>query len=179
VDKKMLQTQFSVRATDLAETFRATVGRMRVGPHGYIPDLTAPEGPSTGGGVQAMQHLRLTAPQPSMPSLVVGHVNQRDGTAELRTLHYVDTMCRERFKQGAPLDPGQYSAFVEAAKAFLGACGLRVSLASPPAELAERLESGSSIAPPKNSGTTALVVTLVLILLGGLGGVVYWLFLRK
>jgi hypothetical protein len=178
VDKKMLQTQFSVRATDLAETYRNSLGRIRVGPHGYSPDMTAPDGPSTGGGVQAMQHLKLVPPQPNMPTLVVGHVNQRDGTAELRTLHYVDTMCRERFKQGAPLDPAQYSAFIEAAKGFLGACGMRVSLASPPAELAERAGSSASIAPPKG-GSPAVAWISVLVLLGALGGVVYWLFLRK
>jgi hypothetical protein len=29
----MLQTAFSVQATDLADSFRSTVGRMRVGPY--------------------------------------------------------------------------------------------------------------------------------------------------
>jgi hypothetical protein len=67
----MLQTQFSVKATSLAESFRATVGRLRVGPYGFTPDMTAPEGPSTGGGVQSTQHLRLVPPQPNMPTLVV------------------------------------------------------------------------------------------------------------
>jgi len=129
--------------------------------------MTEPDGPSTGGGVQAMQHLKLVPPQPNMPTLVVGYVNQRDGTAELRTLHYVDTMCRERFKQGAPLDPAQYSAFVETAKAFLGALGLRVSLASPPSELAERAGSSASIAPAKG-GSSALVWISLLVLLGAL-----------
>src|SRR5580704_14789799 len=146
----MLQTQFSVRASDLAETFRHSLGRIRVGPHGYSPDLTSPEGPSTGGGVQAMQHVRLVPPQPTMPTLVVGHVNPRDGTAELRTLHYVDTMCRERFKQGAPLDPAQYATFVNAAQAFLGACGIRVSMAGPPTELTERAQGESLYTVPKS-----------------------------
>jgi hypothetical protein len=180
VDKKMLQTQFSVRATDLAETYRNSLGRMRVGPHGYAPDMTAPDGPSTGGGVQAMQHLKLVPPQPNMPTLVVGHVNQRDGTAELRTLHYVDTMCRERFKQGAPLDPAQYSAFIAAAQGFLASCGIRVSLASPPAELSARADGTSpSTAPPTSGARTTLVVVAVVLLIGALGAAVYWLFLRK
>lgn len=176
----MLQTQFSVKATDLAETFRNSVGRMRVGPHGYVPDMTAPEGPSTGGGVQALQHLRLTPPQPSMPTLVVGHVNPRDGTAELRTLHYVDAMCRERFKQGAPLDPAQYTAFVNAAQGFLGACGMRVSLAGPPAELTEKLQGDSpSLAPPKRGASAAAWAVGIVVLLGALGAAVYWFMLRK
>src|ERR1700690_4306580 len=135
----MLQTQYSVRATDLAESFRSTIGRLRLGPHGYTPDMTAPEGPSTGGGVQAMQHLRLLPPHPNMPTLVVGHLNQREGTAELRTLEYVDAISRERFKQGAPLDPGQYAQFLQSAQGFLAACGLRVVFAGPPADLIARL----------------------------------------
>ena len=71
----MLQTTVAFRATDLAESFRSTVGKLRVGPLAYTPDLTAPEGPSTGGGTQALAHVRLLPPQPNMPTLVVGHVN--------------------------------------------------------------------------------------------------------
>jgi hypothetical protein len=179
VNKKMLQTQFSVRASDLAESFRSTVGRLRVGPYGYAPDLTEPEGPSTGGGVQAMQHVKLAPPQPNMPALVVGHVNQREGTAELRTLHYVDTVCRERFKQGAPLDPTEYATFVTSAQAFLGACGLRVSMASPPAELSARRASPVSDAPPSSRASTVIAVVVTMLLLGALGASLAWFFLKK
>ncbi len=176
----MLQTQFSVRASDLAETFRASLGRMRVGPYGYTPDMTAPDGPSTGGGVQAMQHIKLAPPQPTMPALVVGHVNQRDGTAELRTLPYVDAICRERFKQGAPLDPAEYSAFVSAAQAFLGACGMRVSLASPPSELTARVQGETpSSAPASRGGFGAGAIVAVVALVLALGAAVYWFMLRK
>jgi hypothetical protein len=112
---------------------------MRVGPHGNAPDLTAPEGPSTGGGVQAMQHVRLVPPQPTLPTLVVGHANQRDGDAELRTWEHVDAICRDRFKQGAPIDASQYELFLQSAQGFLSACGLRVRFSATPPELAMRL----------------------------------------
>ncbi|HEX4445700.1 MAG TPA: hypothetical protein VH044_03160 [Polyangiaceae bacterium] len=111
------------------------MGRLKVGPHGYSPDMTAPEGQSTGGGVQAMQHLRLLPPEASMPTLLVGHANQRDGNAELRTWEHVDALCRERFNQGAPLDPAQYEQFLQSAQGFLAACGLRVSVAPTPEEM--------------------------------------------
>lgn len=175
----MLQTQFSVQASDLAASFRSTVGRMRVGPYGYAPDMTEPEGPSTGGGVQALQHLRLAPPQPNMPALVVGHVNQREMRAELRTLHYVDTVCRERFKQGAPLDPAQYAQFVQAAQSFLGAFGMRVSMASPPADLADRRAGGPSSAPPPPGANRAVTVVLLLVLMAALAGALAWFFLKK
>jgi hypothetical protein len=179
-NRKMLQTQFSVRATDLAESFRSTVGRYRIGPHGYLPDMTAPEGPSTGGGVQAMQHLRLLPPQANMPTLVIGNLNQRDGTAELRTLEHVDAICRDRFKQGAPLDPGQYGQFLQAAQGFLAACGLRVAFSGPPRELLARLAAPTaSMAPPKSN--TGMIVGLVLtfLVLGLLGAAVAWFYLRR
>jgi hypothetical protein len=178
-NRKLLQTQFSARATDLAESYRATMGRLRLGPHGFTPDMTSPEGPSTGGGVQAMQHLRLLPPQPTMPTLVVGHLNKRDGTAELRTLEYVDAICRERFKQGAPIDPAQYAQFLQSAQGFLAACGLRVTFAGPPADLVSRAMAPTpSMAPPK-SGGWVVAVLVTLLLLGILGTALAWFFLKR
>ena len=40
--------------------------KVRIAPGDYAPDLMAPQGPSTAGGVQAMQHLRLV-PGPDVP----------------------------------------------------------------------------------------------------------------
>jgi hypothetical protein len=178
--RKMLQTQFSVQATDLAETFRTTVGKLKVGPHGFVPDMTAPDGPSTGGGVQAMQHLRLMPPQARMPTLLVGHLNQRDGTAELRTLEYVDAISRERFKQGAPLDPTQYAQFLQSTQTFLAACGLKVTYAGPPADLiARQMEPTPSMLPPKSRWGLVLGLLgstfLAVILAAALG----WFFLKR
>jgi hypothetical protein len=173
VDRKLLQTQFSVQATDLAESFRSTVGRMRVGPYAYAPDMTAPEGPSTGGGVQALQHLRLVPPQSNMPTLVVGHVNPRDGVAQLRTLEHVDAICRERFKLGAPLDAVQYQTFLQSAQGFLTACGMRVTFETPPAERA------SSTAPLRNDAAVAAGLLGTLLLLAVLAGAIAWFALKK
>jgi len=176
----MLQTQFSVRATDLAESFRSTLGRYRVGPHGFVPDMTSPEGPSTGGGVQAVQHLRLMPPQPNMPTLVVGSLNPRDGTAELRTLEYVDAISRERFKQGAPLDPGQYSQFLQSAQAFLAACGMKVVYAGPPADLLARLLAPTpSMMPAKSGGGMVVGILGAVLLVGVLGAALAWFFLKR
>jgi hypothetical protein len=176
----MLQTQFSIKATDLAESFGSTVGRMRVGPHGFAPDMTAPEGPSTGGGVQAMQHLRLVPPRANLPTLVVGHLNQRDGTAELRTLDYVDAISRERFKQGAPLDPGQYAQFLQSTQAFLAACGMRVSYAGPPAELlAGLLAPTPSMQPPPGRVGAVIAILGAVVLVGILATALGWFFLMR
>jgi|SRR5579859_3989933 len=177
----MLQTQFSVQANDFADTFRSTMGRARVGPYGYMPDVTAPEGPSTGGGVQAMQHLRLVPPQPNLPTLVVGHVNGRERSAELRTLDHVDAICRERFKRGAPIDPQQYAQFLQSAQGFLAACGLRVTYAGPPADLMARLAAPTPSMAPQASGSGRLVAGILIgvLLVAILGGALLWFFLGK
>lgn len=175
----MLQTQFSVQASDLADTFRSTVGRTRVGPYGYAPDMTAPEGPSTGGGVQAMQHLRLLPPQPNMPTLVVGHLNQRLGTAELRSLEYVDAICRERFQQAAPLDPAQYATFVAHAQTFLGTCGLRVTIAGPPPDLLASLSRPKASLAPPPPGNRTFVVVVTLALVAALASAIGWFLFKK
>jgi hypothetical protein len=157
-----LRTQFSIQASTLADSYRDTVGRLRVGPHGYAPDMTAPEGPSTGGGVQAMQHLRLVPPDASLPTILVGNANQRDGAAELKTWEHVDAIYRGRFKQGAPLDPAAYQEFLQSAQGFLAACGLRVTVAPTPDEM--RLPPAAELTndtPPKKS--TALGAALAVV----------------
>jgi hypothetical protein len=180
VNKKMLQTQVSVRQSDLADSFRSTVGRMRVGPHAYAPDMTAPEGVSTGGGVQSTQHVRLLPPQSNMPTLVVGSLDHRQGAAELRTFEHVDAICRERFKQGAPLDPAQYAQFLQGAASFLGACGLRVTFAPPPTELREKLSGLTpSTAPPRSRTGAVLAVMALVVIVAALAVALTWFFVKK
>jgi hypothetical protein len=171
MNKKSLQTQFSARATTLAESFQSTLARVPVGVHGYTADMTSPDGPSTGGGVQALQHVRLVPPNASMPTLVVGHANQRDGTAELRTFEHVDALCHERLRQGAPFGLADYATFLQSAQGFLAAWGLRVSLQAPP--VAEPTEMKSSLPPRSNTGLVVGVVT-AFVLAAILGGVAVW-----
>jgi hypothetical protein len=140
--------------------------------------MTSPDGPSTGGGVQSMQHVRLVPPQPNMPTLVVGHANQREGAAQLRTWDHVDAICRERFHQGAPLDPAHYAQFLQSAQGFLAACGLRVAMAGPPADLTLRGVSAADLTPPK-SHAGLIVGILAGVGLAGLLAAVVWVLVIK
>jgi hypothetical protein len=162
--RSALRTQFSMQASTLADSFRETVGRLRVAPHGYGPDMTAPEGQSTGGGVQAMQHLRLVPPEPNLPTILVGHANQRDRAAELRTWEHVDAIYRERFKQSVPLDPAAYQEFLQSAQGFLAACGLRVTVVPTPDELrrAPGAEPHDEVKPKRSFSLGAVGAALVL-----------------
>jgi|SRR5579871_4021465 len=124
---RQLRTQFSMKALDLAQMFRVSIGTAAVG--AYHAELTAPDGPSTGGGIQAVQHVRLVADD-GRPALVVGSCNQKDQTAELRTWDHVDAVHRQRFKRPVDLDRIAYSRFLDKTKGFLEALGMKVALSA-------------------------------------------------
>ena len=51
-------TVFAGKAVGLAQLFRVMIGKLRLeGPVTYVPELSAPDGPSTGSGLQALQHI--------------------------------------------------------------------------------------------------------------------------
>src|SRR4051812_48796568 len=108
-----LRTRFAIQALDFSEAFNAGLGTQVLAPGSYKPQMTAPEGQSTGGGVQAMQHIRLVSSSPGVPVLVVGSANQPGGVAELRSFEYVDAVHRERFGNPVALDRHQYDEFLQ------------------------------------------------------------------
>ncbi|MGO8995803.1 MAG: hypothetical protein ACLQVI_21030 [Polyangiaceae bacterium] len=139
-----LQTKVALQVSELAEQFRKVLSGVRVQPGDYSPELTAPEGPSTGNGAQALQHVRLV-PGPGhagLPTIVAGHANRVVRTAELRTYAHVDRNHRERFGTPLPLDREQYDRFLEMAKNFFDGAQLKTTIADPPAP------DVPSIAPP-------------------------------
>jgi hypothetical protein len=141
-----LQTYHAIQASGLATAFNDALKRIHLAPGDHVPEMTEPEGPSTAGGIQAMQHVRLV-PHTSgggHATLVVGHANQADKTAELRTFDHVDAVYRQRFKRPLEIERARYDEFVGVAKAVLEALQFRVALAGPPAELAD---------PPRANGT--------------------------
>lgn len=89
------------QAIGLAELFKFTVGKNKLeGPVSYSAELSAPDGPSTAGGKQALQHLKLVS-EGGGSALVIGSANLVEKQAELRTFEHVDEAHRQRFK-GAP-----------------------------------------------------------------------------
>jgi hypothetical protein len=112
-------TMFAGMAFGLAEMFKHSVGKQRLkGDVTYAIELSAPEGESTAGGKQALQHVKLV-PEGGGPTLVIGTAHAVEKMAELRTWKQVDEMHRQRFK-GAPFDADQaeYEVLLEAARKF-------------------------------------------------------------
>ena len=149
---------------------------MRLPPGEYVPELTAPEGVSTGGGVQALQRLRLVPQRSGFPTLVAGSANQKEGLAELRSWDHLDAIHRQRFKKPLPLDRASYDAFLELSKSFLDVLHLKTVIVGPSPSLvpAKPLPDDEGT----GSSSTAIVVGVItfvaaVLLLGGLAYLVF------
>lgn len=134
------RTQFAMQALGLAELFaiqfageKLTVGS-KPRAHGalsstsacYAIEIAAPEGLSTGGGKQAVQHVKLV-PEQGGSTIVIGAVNQLEKTCELRTYEYLATVHSQRFKGAElPLHREKYNDVLARMQAFFVANGLRL-----------------------------------------------------
>jgi hypothetical protein len=172
-----LRTRFAVRALDFAETFNAGLGALSLQPGAYQPQLTTPDGPSTGGGVQAVQHVRLIAARQGFPAILVGSANQRSGTAELRSYAYIDAVHRQRWQRPVPLDRSDYEDFLHAAKNFFESNQLLVTIAGPESARAGRAEAPAAPSTAPASGSGAIVIGVVTGLV--IGGLAIWIMLRR
>jgi hypothetical protein len=172
-----LRTRFAVRALDFAETFNAGLGALSLKPGAYQPQLTTPEGPSTGGGVQAVQHVRLIPTRQGFPSILVGSANQRIGTAELRSFEYVDSVHRERWNRPVPLDRHDYEDFLNAMKNFFESNQLVVTIADPGSGPRVRQTHDATASSAAVGGRPAIVTGVVAGLV--IGALAIWVLLRQ
>lgn len=141
-----------MQALDLAQLYRVMFGELRLlGRVSFRSEITSPDGPSTGGGVQAMQHVMLIPVQGGAP-LVVGHANKADRSAQIRTYEHVASQFRTRFKSEVPFKREDYDAFIGQVWNFLQSQQLVVTAEpfTPPAAIA-----------PQGSGGRGVILLLV------------------
>lgn len=158
------RTAFALAAVEFAKFFKEQFADFRIGTVvPYTPSLTLPEGMSTGGGAQSVQHITLQSSTPGAPPLTVGWVNRRSWNAQIRTFGCLEEMHRQRFpNRRFDLDAASYQTFIEKAQVFLDEQGMTVQLeSSPPAPL--------SVRPPAASKNQGVVVMLIGIFVGFLG----------
>ncbi len=106
---------FALQATALSAQFNELFGTFKI-PPGYLADLTAPDGPSTGGGVQALQHLRLRGPDAG-PPLLMGSIDPSQMKAVVRTYRQLQRQAASR-SGTLTLDEKAYDAFCDRVKKF-------------------------------------------------------------
>jgi hypothetical protein len=172
-----LRTEFAMKAVDMAELFKVLVGQTPVtaataGEAGYQAELSAPDGMSTGGGTQAVQHIKLVSPSGGA-TIVAGAANQVDRTAELRTYEHLAELHAQRYRGAAlPIDRASYGELLERAQDFFPDKGLRVVLI-------DAARRPAPAAPSKPAGGGAGMLLLFLGVISLIGGAVFFFLGRK
>jgi hypothetical protein len=121
-------TMVAGKAMHFAVIFNAAFSQGLPGPVHHKIEMIAPAGPSTAGGKQALQHIRLV-PADGGPAIVIGSANGMERAVELRTFDHIAELHTRRFK-GAPLpiDPEQYKQLLKRLQSFFGTQGLMVTM---------------------------------------------------
>src|SRR4051812_44568011 len=137
---------------DFATLFHINFAAGLPGPVHWKIELTTPVGPSTEGGKQALQHLRLI-PADGTSAIVIGSTNQVGKTAEIRTLRYLRDVHAMRYRGALlPVDGNSYQDLVSRLQQFFAAQGHAVVMldAAPP-----------SLAPPVTASSGSVSGTVV------------------
>lgn len=174
--KKQLRTRFTMKALDMGETFKSTFGELQLsGATPRRPELTVPEGQSTGGGAKAIQSITLTPDDPSAGMLIAGTVNGASNTAELRGFPYLEATFRMRYHgQRLDIPAGSYQRFLEEAKRFFEGHSYNVTVINQLPDAAKRHYDATT---PKSGGNGIWMVLGFLVLAGA--GVAAYLFLTQ
>ena len=160
------RTEVAMAAVDFAGLFNSYFDPVNV--MGFKIQLTAPEGQSTGGGVQARQHITMID-EAGGKTVVVGACNTAQKTAELRTHDHVASRFGAHYEGTPfPIPAGEYDGLRQKFAQFFQSQGYTVSTA------VQRKAAGGG-APAKGGSSTGLIIALVVLLLG-LAGAAVWYF---
>ena len=166
------RTAFAMQALGLAETFNIMLQAERVkGPVTYRVELSAPDGPSTGGGKQATQHVKLI-PEGGGGTVVAGSANQAESWAELRSFEHLQILHSQRYKGAeVPINRVQYNELLRKLQSFFDERGLHVRRA--------RMPSGGSPITQSRGASGMLVIAFILVAaLASAAGIAWYLIHR-
>lgn len=119
---------------------------------GWTAELTAPVGPSTGGGELAQQSITLVSPQGQR--VAVGRVDPGRRTVTVRGHDVVRVMFTRRFEASLPLAADAYERFLERLGRFFTPLGFAIAR--------ETLAPIDSLAPPAPTRPRTLVYLVAL-----------------
>jgi hypothetical protein len=122
-------TVAALRAVSLAELFEARFEHGLAGPVRFRVELSAPDGPSTVGGKQALQHIKLI-PEGGGLAVLIGSANTTGMVAEIRTYEHIAALYAKRFRGAKlPVDVTHYYELGQGLAAFFRAQQMQVKFA--------------------------------------------------
>lgn len=155
-----LRTQVANQAANLAQTVSEGFAGFHMGAGDYVVELMAPEGPSTGGGRAARQHLRLVPRRRGYPTIVVGAVDPVTSTGEVRTFDHVALLHELRFRRPLEINADEFGAFLRKVDIVMAVARVRIQRVPPTPDIIAERRAQSKISIP---ALVTFVVVLVLV----------------
>lgn len=167
VERKLdaLRTQVANQAASLAETVTDGFDGFHIGAGDYVVELMSPAGPSTGGGWQARQTIRLNPRRPGYAVVVAGSIDPVTSTGEVRTYEHVAMVHEVRFRRPLEITPAEYAAFIAKLDVVLTLSRVRATRVPPPAPLAAQHRALGTLTPARVVGVVAGFVAAAFALL--------------
>jgi hypothetical protein len=133
-----------------------------IGGGDYVVELLAPEGLSTGGGKQALQHVRLRPRREGYADIVAGSVNLVEKHAELRTFEHALLVQQLRFKKPLEITPAEWEQLVRRLEDVLRLANLETQRVGPSPDLLRdvRAKKGDQRISPRALALFIVVVVL-------------------
>jgi hypothetical protein len=154
VDDQARYTHVAAKAVTLADLFEERFAAGLDGPVMFRIHLAAPDGPSTGGGKQVVQPIKLV-PADGGPTIVIGVANTIKQTAELRSFALLTEQYAQRYKGASiPILAGAYKQLLAEFTDFFQSMSLSVST----------VDATRTLRPPpapSSSGSAGTIVALV------------------
>lgn len=157
-----LRTRVANQAASLADTVNEGFDEFHMGAGDYVVELSMPDGPSTGGGAQARQNIRLVPRRRGYVIVIAGTVDPVTSTAELRTFEHVAILHELRYKQPLEITGEEYADFLAKADVVLNLARVKARRVGPPPELIAEQKARKRISMP------LMLVFLVVMLLAAI-----------
>jgi hypothetical protein len=143
-----LRTRVANQAASLADTVNEGFDEFHMGAGDYVVELSMPDGPSTGGGAQARQNIRLVPRRRGYTMVIAGTVDPVTSTAELRTFEHVAILHELRYKQPLEITGEEYDDFLAKADVVLNLARVKARRIGPTAELLAEEKARKRISMP-------------------------------
>lgn len=143
-----LRTRVANQAASLAETVSDGFEDFHMGAGDYVVELSVPDGPSTGGGAQARQNIRLVPRRKGYSMVTAGTVDPVTSTAEIRTFEYVAVMHELRYRRPLEINGEEYADFLAKCDVVLNLARVKAKRVGPSGELLAQQKAQRRVSMP-------------------------------
>ena len=164
-DVEALRTRLARKFTTLADEVTECFEGFHIGGGDGVVELLAPEGQSTRGGKEALQHLRLRPRREGFSAIVAGSVNPLEKFAELRTFEHALLVHQIRFETPLEITPPEWEQLLRKAEVVLKLANIETARVGPSPDLLRDSRAHKRAASGRRMSASGLSIFLVVLIL--------------